>query len=120
MENSKVIVARARWVRGSPRKLRWVAKSLGGLTPQQVVAKLKLTPARAARTLLPVFQQALGNAKNNASVSPGKLVVKSIQIGEGPRYKRRDKSHGMRGDSGVRHRKLSHITVELGEYGTQS
>lgn len=98
--------------------MRWVADSIRGLAPQAAIDRLKLLPQRAAQALLLVFQQAVGNAKNNSSLSPEKLVVKSLQIGEGPRSKRRDKSHGIRGDSGVRHKRLSHISIEL--YGPQS
>ena len=114
MDQTTTIVAKAHFVKGSPRKLRWVADSIRGLGPLEVISRLKLMPQRAAKTLLPVFQQAVGNAKNNFKLSPEKLTVKSIQIGEGPRYKRRDvHAHGARFDSGTRHKKLAHITVEV-------
>jgi ribosomal protein L22 len=55
----------------------------------------------------------MGNAKNR-SMSPADLAVKSLQIMEGPRYKRRDgHAHGARFDSGVRHKKMLHIMLEL-------
>ncbi len=112
---ANTIIARAKFVRGSARKLRWVADSVRKLTPLAAIAMLKALPHRSAKTLLPVFQQAVGNAKNNFSLSPEKLTIKSVVIGEGPRYKRQDvHAHGARYDSGVRHKKLSHITVELG------
>ncbi len=108
------IIAKAHFVKGSPRKLRWVADSIRGLAPLEVINRLKLMPQRAAKIILTVFQQAVGNAKNNFKLSPEKLTVISIQIGEGPRYKRRDvHAHGARFNSGMRHKKLSHITVEV-------
>ena len=111
------VVAKSKFVKGSARKLRWVADALRGLTPQAAIARLKVMPQRAARTLLPVLQQAVGNAQNNFQLSPEKLRLKSILINEGPRLKRRDAhAHGARYDSGIRHKKLSHITVEL--YGS--
>ncbi|MDO8488033.1 MAG: uL22 family ribosomal protein [bacterium] len=111
---TNIIVAKAKFTRGSARKLRWVADSVRKLPPLEAIAKLQALPHRAAKTLLPVFQQAMGNAKNNFSLSPEKLTIKSVQIGEGPRYKRRDvHAHGARYDSGIRHKKLSHILVEL-------
>jgi len=108
------VVAKAHFVKGSPRKLRWVVDSIRGLSPLEVINRLKLMPQRATKTLLPVFQQAVGNAKNNFKLSPEKLAIKNIQIGEGPRFKRQDvHAHGARFGSGTRHKKLSHITVEV-------
>ncbi len=114
MADTKIIIGRAKFVKGSPRKLRWVADAVKDLTPLQAIARLKVMPHQAARTLLPVFQQAVGNAQNNYKFSPEGLKIKSIQIGEGPRLKRRDAhAHGARYDPGVRHKKLAHITVEV-------
>ncbi len=114
---AQIIIARAKFVKGSPRKLRWVVAAIKDLSPLVAISRLKVMPQRAARTLLPVLQQAVGNAQNNFKLSPEKLTIKSIQVGEGPRYKRRDvHAHGARYDSGTRHKKLSHITVEV-SYG---
>ncbi len=114
MADTKIITANARFVKGSPRKLRWVADAVKNLTPLAAIARLKVMPQQAARTLLPIFQQAVGNAQNNFKFSPEGLQIKSLQIGEGPRLKRRDAhAHGARYDSGMRHKKLAHISLTL-------
>ena len=114
MNNSKVIVARARYVRHSPRKLRLVAEAIRKMDPAKAVEYLKVLPKRAAKAILAVFQQGIANAKNNFQVSPGELMVSAMQIEEGPRGpKRLDKSHGARFDRGTKRRRLAHITLKL-------
>jgi ribosomal protein L22 len=84
---------------------------------------LRSLPQSAAKPILLVLQQALGNAKNNFSLSPEGLVITGLEIEEGPRYKRRDAhSHGARFDSGIRRRRTSHIIVTLNanQHGSKS
>jgi large subunit ribosomal protein L22 len=118
MKNNKTIVARAKFVRYSPRKLRLVADAVRGLRPERAIEYLKVLPKRAADSLADVFQQGISNAKNNFQVSPGDLIVESLQIEEGPRGpKRMDKSHGARFDRGVKRRRLAHIYLRLAVRG---
>jgi large subunit ribosomal protein L22 len=114
MTNSKSIVARAKFVRTSSRKLRLVADAVRGLSPDKAVENLKVMSKRAATPLMHVFQQGIANAKNNFQVSPGDLIIESLQIEEGPRGpKRMDKSHGARFDRGMKRRRLAHIYLKL-------
>lgn len=114
MQSDKVIVGRASFVRMSPRKLRLVARALTGLTPERAVATLKMINQRAANPIRQVLQQAIANAKNNFALSPGDLIMHSVQIQEGPRgAKRMDKSHGARFDRGIKRRRLAHILIRL-------
>jgi large subunit ribosomal protein L22 len=114
-QNEKVVSARASFVHTSPRKLRLVANAIRGKSPTEAVAYLSLLPHRAAGELLYVFEQGLGNAKNNIQVSPGDLVVKTLQIQEGPRGPKKADvhSHGARFDRGIRRKRMSHIYLEL-------
>ena len=116
----KIITAKASFIKASPRKLRLIANTVRGLTPQVAISRLKVFPHRAALAILKVYQQALGNAKTNFQISPADLTVASLQIHEGPRYKRQDAhAHGARFGGGVRHKKLAHVSLEL-KYGTES
>lgn len=120
----KKIVAKARFIKGSPRKVRYVADAVRGLEVARAIQTLKVLPQRAAKAVLKVYQQAVGNAKV-AAVSPADLVVESLQIHEGPRFKRRDvHAHGARFNSGIRHKKMAHITLILSDkkeaHGTKS
>lgn len=115
----KTVKAKASFVHNSPRKLRLVLDAVRGLTPTDAIARLKLMPQRAAEPILDVVQQAVGNAKNNFSLSPADLVVASAQILEGPRIAKKADvhAHGARFDRGVRRKKLAHIVIELVEKG---
>lgn len=87
------IVARSKFVRISPRKLRLVAKEIQGLSVNQARDLLENWNKKAARTILLTLKQGVGNAVNNYRLRPDSLKIKSLQINEGPRYKRMDKSH---------------------------
>lgn len=112
---STLIKAKASFVHNSPRKLKVVADAVRKMEPNAAVAMLKLMPQAAAKTLLTVYQQALGNAKNNFSVSTGDLTLESLQILGGPRgAKKADvHAHGARFDRGVRRKRMAHIVIEL-------
>jgi len=113
--NHKKIVARASMVQTSPRKLRRIANAVRGIKPMRAIELLQAMPQRAAINLLKVYQQAVGNAKNNFQMSPDSLKVVTLQIEEGPHGpKRMDiHAHGARYDRGVRRKRLAHIRLEL-------
>jgi large subunit ribosomal protein L22 len=115
-QNQKEVVARASFVRSSPRKLRLMADMVRKFEPQQAVEYLRVVNKRAAKPLMLVFEQGIANAKNNFQMSPGNLQIKTLQIEEGPRGpKRLDKSHSARFDRGVKRKKISHILLRLVE-----
>src|SRR3972149_5061732 len=113
----KTVVARASFVHNSPRKLRLVADAIRSLTPEKAVAYLKALPQAAAKPLLKVYLQGLGNAKNNMALSPGDLTVSSLQIEEGPRGPKKADvhAHGARFNRVVRRKRMAHIRLELTE-----
>ncbi|OGD09280.1 hypothetical protein A2397_03015 [Candidatus Amesbacteria bacterium RIFOXYB1_FULL_44_23] len=114
IEELKTVVAKASFVRCSPRKLRLVANAVRGMDPVKVIDYLSVTSKRAATPLLLVFKQAVANAKNNFQLSPAGLKVVSLMVEEGPRGpKRMDKSHGARFDRGIKRRRMAHITLKL-------
>lgn len=114
-EKSKVVVARASFVRQSPRKLRKVMNAVKDMDLTTAVASLKNAPQKSAKMLWAVYQQGLANAKNNFNLSPGDLTVKSVVIEEGPRGPKKADvhAHGARYDRGVRRKRLAHIKLEL-------
>jgi large subunit ribosomal protein L22 len=115
MKDSKKVIARSSFVRVSPRKMRLVADAVRKMDPIKAIDYLKVMPWKAAQPVLSVFQQALANAKNNFQLSPGDMVVSSLQVHEGPRGQKKADvhSHGAKFARGVRRKKLSHITLEL-------
>src|SRR3989344_3158292 len=115
----KQVIARASFVHNSPRKLRLIADAVRYMKPLDAIDQLKLLPQRAARPLMLVMQQAMGNAKNNSGLSPADLIIASLQIEEGPRTAKKADvhAHGARFNRGIRRKRLAHIVIELGEKG---
>jgi large subunit ribosomal protein L22 len=107
------IKASAKFVRGSPRKVRLVAKTVIGLTPAEAIARLSLIRKKVSGTILKVIKQAMANAKNNFDLDPETLRIAEIRVGDGPRAKRLDKSHGARFDSGIIKKRFFHLWVTL-------
>lgn len=94
----------------SPRKLRLVANLVKDLSPQRAVETLPHFGKRAAEPIKKVILAAIANAVVGG-ISPEKLEIKEIQIGEGPRLKR-----GRPVAKGAWHpyqKKMSHIRVVL-------
>jgi len=87
------VVAKSTFIRQSPRKLRLVADQIRGLKVEEAVTLLENLRKRAARPILLTLKQGVGNAVNNFNLKKEGLKIKSLEIGEGPRYKRMDKSH---------------------------
>ncbi len=99
-----------KYILTSPRKLREVARVIKKLSPQKAVETLPFVEKRAAIVLSKVMKTAIANAKNRG-VSPEDLLIKDIQIGEGPRLKRgraasRSRWHPYQ-------KKMSHVRVVL-------
>ena len=94
----------------SPRKLRAVVALVKKMNPVDAIEKLPFASRRAAGDLSKVIKSALANAKNQG-VSETDLIIKEIQIGEGPRLKR-----GKAASRGRWHpfkHRMSHIRVIL-------
>jgi len=107
-----IIKASGKYLRGSPRKARLVAKSVIGLTAGKAVAKLRFMTKRPADLILKVVLQGVANAKNNLKLAkPEEIKIVNILVDEGPRMKRQDRSHGARFDSGIIRKRFYHLTV---------
>ncbi|MBI4032949.1 MAG: 50S ribosomal protein L22 [Candidatus Blackburnbacteria bacterium] len=84
-----LIKAEQRFLRMSPRKLREVVGSIRGIkSPARAIEYLEAMQKSAALPLAKVVKQAVANAKNNMKVSEDTLRLKSLEINDGPAYKR--------------------------------
>lgn len=102
-----------KYIRTSPRKLRLVADAVRPLELPEALLQLKFMDKRAANPLLKVLKQAIANAKNVKGLKAEDLKFKTIDIGEGPTYKRwRAVS---RGSAHSIFKRSSHIKIELEE-----
>lgn len=81
-------VARARYVRMSPRKVRRVLELIRGKDVNTSLAILRFTPKAAARVVEKVVQAAAANAAQRADVDVDKLYVWRCWADDGPQMKR--------------------------------
>lgn len=95
----------------SPRKLRLLANSIKKLSPLQASVKLSLTNTKAARILTAALKTVVSTAKNNYNLTPESLKFDSIQVDEGPKIKRMDKSHGSHFARGVIMKRHSRLII---------
>lgn len=106
----KQYIATQKYLLESPRKLRLVVALVKKMKPAEAVEKLPFVQKRAAGNLAKVIKSAMANAMAQG-VSETDLVIKEIQIGEGPRLKR-----GRAASRGMWHpfkKRMAHIRVVL-------
>ena len=105
--------ARLKFTRISPQKLRPVAELLRGKSIDDGLNILRFIPKKGARLLERVLKSALSNATENFKKDEENLYISKVMIDEGPRIKRfRPVAYGR---AHPFKKKLSHITIELGE-----
>ncbi len=105
------IIAKSRYVKSAPRKLRAVAVLVKNKTATSSMVVLQHTTKKAAGILSKTIKTAIYNAVNNFNLDKEKLVIKTIMIDQGPTMKRfRAQS---RGGASTYKKRTSHITVIL-------
>jgi len=103
----------ARFVRVSPFKARRVIDLIRGKHVAQAQAILDHLPHKAARIIRKVLDSAFANAEHNLGLNREDLYVVRCFVDEGPRLKRIKPR--ARGRADIIKRRLSHITVVVGE-----
>ena len=102
-------VAKARFVRVSPRKARRVIDLVRGRSVADALEILRWAPQAASEPVAKVIASAAANAQNNDGLDPATLVVATVYADEGPTAKRiRPRAQGRA--FRIR-RRTSHITV---------
>jgi large subunit ribosomal protein L22 len=82
--------------RQSPRKVRLVADFVRGKDASRALTELSLLPKRATGAISKLIKSAIANAKENFKIAPDTLIIKDIQVNQGPTLKRfRPRSKGM-------------------------
>jgi len=106
-------IAKARFVRTSPRKARLVIDAIRGKRVDEALALLQFTPNYAARLIEKVVKSAAANAENNHHMDGENLKVAVAMVDGGPLMKRIRYAPMGRGHRIVK--RLSHITIALEE-----
>jgi large subunit ribosomal protein L22 len=111
-EPMQVYMARHRFARISPRKVRPVAGLIRGRRCNDAMEQLQFNARRGAAFVREVLRSAMANA-DEQEADMGRLFVKEIQIDGGPYYRRwRPKDRGRAHPIAKR---TSHITIKLAE-----
>jgi large subunit ribosomal protein L22 len=106
--------ATARYIRMSPQKARLVIDLIRGRDVNDALMTLKFTKKRATGPIEKVVRSAIANAtEKHEALDVDNLFVEKAYINEGPRLKR-IRPAPMGRALGYQ-RRMSHITVELGE-----
>lgn len=104
------IVAEQKFLRMSPRKIRYVANLIRGMSPVKSIEVLPHAGRRASEPLIKVIKSALANGRQKG-VSESELVFKEILVNQGPTLKRGNQVS--RGRWHPIKKRTSHIRVVL-------
>lgn len=107
----KTITAQLRHLRIAPRKTRFIADVIRGLSVNEAEARLTLSPQRPSLALLKLLRSAISNATHNAKLDPGTLFIKEIRVNQAPKLVRYWPR--ARGSMAKIEKKSSHITLVL-------
>lgn len=110
-------VAKTKSVRISPRKVRLVASVLRNQPLAEAFRILSVLRKRPAQVLEKTFRSAVANAVHNGKVKEENLVIKQIEVFEGPALKRFH--HSTRGRVHPYKKRASHITIVLADDKSQ-
>ena len=105
------VVAKLRYLRIAPRKVRLVADLVRGKKVEEAAHILTFTRKRAAKHILKLLNSAIANALHNFQLKKENLYIARIIVDEGPKLKRwRPRARGMAYEI---QKKTSHITLVL-------
>ena len=113
-------IAKARYLKISPFKVRPVINQVRGLTVGDALAILASSPRKAARLAEKAIQSAVANLQGKGKVEESSIRIKQIQADQGPLvppFKYRPRARGMA--NRIRNR-TCHITVVVEERGGPS
>jgi len=111
------VVAKLRYLRIAPRKVRLVADLIRKKPVNEALVILDFTRKKAALPLKKLLNSAIANAKNNFQLDPSNLYISKITVDEGPKYKRW--MPRARGRADLILKRTSHITLVLKEAKTK-
>ncbi len=107
------VIAKARNLRISPRKVRLVIGLVRGMDVDKAAAQLSFMSKASARPVLKLMQSAMANAEHNFKLNKADLFIKSIVADGGPVMDRwRPRAFGR---AAPIRKRTSHVTIVLAE-----
>jgi large subunit ribosomal protein L22 len=110
-EKDRRPIAKAKYIRISPSKVKIVIDLIRGKSVAQAEAILKGTPKAASPIVEKILNSAVANAENNQGLMRDDLIVAEVFAGPGPTLKRMQPRAQGRGFKILK--RTSHITVIL-------
>lgn len=107
------VVARTRFVRVSPTKVRDIARAIQGRSVEEALRITQFNKRKGAFLLGKTLRSAIANAENNANLAVEELYVKEAVVDQGPMFKRFRPA--ARGSAKPIQKKTSHIRVTLSD-----
>lgn len=112
------VIAHARHIRISPKKVRLIVDLVRGMDVDRASAQLRFYRKAAARPVAKLLDSAIANAEHNFKLNADTLYIKKATVDGGPVLKRwRARAFGRA--AGIKKRS-SHITIVLAERTTDS
>jgi len=109
------VIAKARYIRQSPRKVRLVVDAVRGKNVVVAKAQLRFMNKAAALPVLKLLDSAVANAEHNFKLDGSSLVIKSITADGGPVLHRwRARAFGR---AAPIRKRTTHITIVLEDRG---
>ncbi|PKN03634.1 50S ribosomal protein L22 [Candidatus Dependentiae bacterium HGW-Dependentiae-1] len=102
-------VAKTRYIRYSPYKLRPLVDVVRGKNVQYALAWLGACRLKKAEPIRKMVASAAANARNLRDISPNALIIKDIRVDEGPSV--RSYKPGAMGRAALQRRRYSHMKV---------
>ncbi len=104
-------IAKARYVRCSPYKLRGLVDAIRKKNVKYVMAFLQTCSLKRAVPIQKLIKSAAANAKNLQNIEPDGLIIKDIRVDQGPIFKYFKPS--AMGRSSPQRKRLCHLSVAL-------
>ena len=82
------VIAKLRFLKITPRKVRLVADLVRGKKVEDARAMLKVLNKRSAKPILKLIDSAVANAKHNFNLKEEGLKIEAITVDDGPTLKR--------------------------------
>jgi large subunit ribosomal protein L22 len=104
-------VAKARYIRFSPYKLRPLTDVVRGKDVVYALNWLATCPVRKAVPIRKMIESAVANAKNHSNIEPSELIIKDIRVDQGPMF--RYFKPGAMGRANIYRKRLCHMSVTV-------
>lgn len=106
-------IAKLRFARISPQKVRLIADQVRGLSVDKALDILTFSNKKAAEIVKKVLNSAIANAEHNEGADIDELKISKITVDEGSTYKRIQARAKGRANRIIK--RTSHINVEVSE-----